>query len=120
MAGEKPEFGKRRPRPVITHRPKGDGANPVAAQKRSLAITLCVTGALALGTYEAVDWLDRKLNCEPDPNNPEELVCKHSSGSSYRRSRSSWRSSSYSSSSSTHGVSFGGFGHAGGSHSSGG
>jgi hypothetical protein len=76
----------------------------------------------SLGAYEVFDWIDRKLNCEADPANPDELICKdHSSGSSYRRSSSHWRSSSShdSSSSSAHGVSYGGFGHYG-FHSGGG
>lgn len=121
MTKDKTQPGKRRPRPVITHRPRVDGAVP-AGQKRSLAIALVVMGAVALGGYEAIDWLDRKLNCEPDPNNPDELICRHSSGSSYRRSSRSWHSSSssHSSSYSSHGVSFGGFGHSSGGHSGGG
>jgi uncharacterized membrane protein YgcG len=97
------------------------GETLASTRKRSLAVSLALTGALALGAYEAVDWIDRKLNCEPDPANPEELICKHRNGSSYHRSYSSGsHSSSGSGSSSTHGVSYGGFGHSGGSHSSGG
>ena len=118
------DFGKRAPLPVVIHKPATLGSAPLgpATQKRSLAISLAVMGALSLGTYEAIDWLDRKLNCEPDPAKPDELICKHHSGSSYRRS-SNWRWSSGSGSGggwhwssgggSTHGVSFGGFGHFG-------
>jgi hypothetical protein len=114
-------FGKRgHAPPVVTHRPRPPGAAPSAfGQKRSLAISLAIMGALSLGTYVAIDWLDKKLNCEPDPANPDELICKHhSSGTSYRRSRSSWRSSG--GSGSTHGLLFGGFGHSGGFHFGGG
>jgi hypothetical protein len=127
MADEKQkDFGKRAPLPVVVHKPKASGAKAAAAplfsgQKRSLAVSLALMGALALGAYEAIDWIDKKLNCEPDPANPEELICKHRNGSSYHRSYSSgWHSSSGSGSSSTHGVSYGGFGHSGGSHSGGG
>lgn len=126
MTEKKPkEPGKRPPRPVVTHKPAARGANAGLGQKRSLAVTLVIMGAVSLGAYEAFDWIDRKLNCEPDPANPEELICKHRSGSSYRRSSSSWSSShgsSYSSHSSysTHGLSFGGFGHSGSGHSGGG
>ena len=49
---------------------------------------------------------------EPDPNNPEQQICKHSNGSTSHSSRG-WHWSS-SSSGSTHGVSFGGFGHSSG------
>jgi hypothetical protein len=113
---ERKEFGKRGP-PVVLHKPKPPGAPPAEGRKRSLAVSLAVMGALSLGAYETFDWIDRKLNCEPDPANPEELICKHRSGTTYRRYRSSgWRWSSHSSSSSSHGFLFGGFGHAGGFH----
>jgi hypothetical protein len=126
MTQEKPkEFGKRGPPPVVVHKPKPPGAVSVSGQKRSLAVSLAIMGALSLGVYETFQWVDRKLNCEPDPAKPEELICKHRSGSTYRRSSGShWSSGSSgggshwfgsSSSSSTHGVSFGGFGHSGGS-----
>lgn len=94
-----------------------------AGQKRTLAVSLALMGALALGTYELADWLDKKMNCEPDPNKPDELICKNrSSGSSYHRSSGSgWHwSSGGSSSSSSHGFSFGGFGHSSGFHFGGG
>ncbi|PPD43559.1 MAG: hypothetical protein CTY15_09300 [Methylocystis sp.] len=125
MTEEKPKspekkFGKRSPPPVVTHKPKRPGAPPVGGQKRSLAISLAVMGSLALLGYEAIDWLDKKLNCEPDPANPEELICKHrgSGGSSYHRSRSSWYGGGGSGSS--HGSYFGGFGHSGGGYHFGG
>ncbi len=140
MTEEKPkEFGKRAP-PVVLHKPRptGSGGRPLASdkpkhvaeplekppagQKRSLAVLLIMIGALPIGAVVTIDWIDRKLNCEPDPANPEEQICKHSSGSTYRRS-SGWHWSSgfggssgshWSSGGSTHGVSFGGFGHSGG------
>jgi hypothetical protein len=121
MTDEKPKrLGKRGAPPVVTHRPGAVAAG--VAGKGSLARTLILAGAVSLGAYELVDWIDRKLNCEPDPANPDELICKnHNGGSSYRRSSSHWRSSSsHDSSSSTHGVSYGGFGHYGGFHSGGG
>lgn len=111
------KFGKRGAAPpVVTHRPKIPGEKPPARnQKRSLVVPLIALGALSLGTSIIIDWLDRKLNCAPDPNNPGELICKHRSGSTYRRSRSSrWHFSSGSHTSSSHGFSFGGFGHSGG------
>jgi hypothetical protein len=116
MTEETPKnFGKRGPPPVVVHKPKAPGETAFSGQKRSLAISLALMGALSLGTYEAIDWLDRKLNCEPDPANPEELICKHSGGgSTYRRSSGSWHWGG--GSGSTHGVSFGGFGHSGGFH----
>jgi hypothetical protein len=113
------DFGKRVPSPVVIQQAKAPSAPPSPERKRTLAVSLAVMGALSLSLYEAVDWIDKKLNCEPDPANPEELICKHGNGSTYHRSYSSgWHSSS--GSSSTHGVSYGGFGHAGGYHSSGG
>jgi hypothetical protein len=114
---QRKEFGRRGP-PVVLHRPKPPGSEPPAARKRSLAVSLAVMGALSLAAYETVDWIDRKLNCEPDPCNPEELICKRRSGTTYRRYRSSgWRWLSHSSgSSSSHGFFFGGFGHSGGYH----
>lgn len=114
-------FGKRVPAPpVVTHKPKPPGAAPSPlGQKRSLAVSLAIMGALSLGTYETIDWLDRKLNCEPDPAKPDELICKRSSTSGgYRRSRSSWHWAA--ASGATHGLSFGGFGHSGGFHFGGG
>jgi hypothetical protein len=139
MTEETPkEFGKRAP-PVVLRKPQSSGAGerpPLTPekrkriaeplkkpprQKRSLAVSLAVMGALSLGAYETYDWINRKLNCEPDPANPGEQICKNRSGSTYRRS-SNWHSSSgsggssssHSSGGSTHGVSFGGFGHSGG------
>jgi hypothetical protein len=137
MTEEKPkDFGRRAP-PVVLQKPKSPVENErpapeaerlkpaPAAQKRSLAVSLALMGALSLGAYETFDWIDKKLNCKPDPANPEEQICKHSNGSTYRRSSGSrWSSGSSSGSgshwfgssgsSSTHGVSFGGFGHSGG------
>lgn len=120
MTDEKPEeFGKSAPPPVVMHKPRPLGEQPATGQKRSLAISLVAMGALSLGAYEAIDWLDKKLNCEPDPANPDELICKHhSSSSSYRRSRGGWHWGG--GSGSTHGLSFGGFGHSGGFHFGGG
>lgn len=117
--GEEKEkkFGKRGGAPpVVTHRPKIPGEAPLARkQKRSLVVSLVAMGALSIGAYSGIEWLDKKLNCEPDPNNPEELICKHRSGSTYRRSRGGgWIFAASSHSSSSHGVSFGGFGHSGG------
>lgn len=117
--GEEKEkkFGKRGGAPpVVTHKPRIPGDKPPALkQKRSLVVSLVAMGALSIGAYSGIEWLDKKLNCEPDPNNPEELICKHRSGSTYRRSRGSgWSFSSGSHSSSSHGFSFGGFGHSGG------
>jgi uncharacterized membrane protein YgcG len=113
-------FGKRGAKPIVTRKPKTPAAGS-SGQKRTLAISLVAMGALSLGAYEAIDWLDRKLNCEPDPNKPEELICKHSSsGSSYRRSSSSGWHWSSGGGSSSHGFSFGGFGHSGGGFSFGG
>lgn len=117
MSGEKPKgFGKRGPPPVVTHKPKKLGEPDASGQKRSLAVSLAIMGGLTMGTFAAVDWLDKKLNCEPDPAKPDELVCKHSSnsGSTYRRSRGSWIWAA--GSGSRHGLSFGGFGHSGGFH----
>ncbi|QGM98627.1 hypothetical protein [Methylocystis parvus] len=117
MADEKPNsFGKRGPPPVVVHKPKPPG-EIISGQKRSLAVSLALMGAVTLGAYETFDWIDRKLNCEPDPAKPDELICKHSgshggSSSSYRRSGSAWHWGG--GSGSTHGVSFGGFGHSGG------
>lgn len=118
MADDKRKtFGKRGPAPVVARRPKAPGVAPPAGQKRSLAVSLVMMGALSLAAYETFGWIDRKLNCEPDPANPEELVCKHRSGSTYRRARrGGWRWSSESGSSTSHGFTFGGFGHAGGFH----
>lgn len=111
------QFGKRAPPPVVIHKPAA--SSDVMTRKRSLAISLALMGALSLGTYETIDWLDRKLNCEPDPAKPDELICKQRSGASYRRS-SSWSGSRSgggwhwsSGGGSSHGVSFGGFGHFG-------
>lgn len=118
MTDDKPKsFGKRGPQPVVVHKPRQPGDILLSGQKRSLAVSLALMGALTLGAYETVDWIDRKLNCEPDPAKPDELICKHGGGhggssSSYRRSSSGWRWGG--GSSSTHGVSFGGFGHSGG------
>lgn len=100
---------------VETHAPREPTGNKTPTRKRSLTISLIGVGAISLGVYGAVDWLDKKLNCEPDPNKPDELICKHSDGPTSRRSASSWRSSS----SSYHGLSFGGFGHSGSYHSGG-
>lgn len=108
-------FSKRGPPPLVIHKPKAPGEIVFSGQKRSLAVSLALMGALTLGAYEAFDWIDRKLNCEPDPANPDELICKHhssSGGSSYRRSSSGWHWGA--GAGSTHGVSFGGFGHSGG------
>lgn len=118
MAEEEPARLVKRAPPVVTHKPRAPGEALVYERKRSFVVSLVAVGALSLGAYEAVDWLDRKLNCEPDPANPDELICKHHSGSSYRRSSSSWHWGG--GSGSTHGVSFGGFGHAGGFHFGGG
>ncbi len=118
MTDEKPkDFGKRSPPPVVIQKPRQPG-EIISGQKRSLAVSLALMGAVTLGAYETFDWIDRKLNCEPDPANPEELICKHSSShggssSSYRRSSSAWHWGA-AGAGSTHGVSFGGFGHSGG------
>jgi hypothetical protein len=118
MTEEKPkEFGKRGPPPVVIHKPKAPGEILFSGQKRSLAVSLALMGALTLGAYETFDWIDRKLNCEPDPANPDELICKHhssSGGSSYRRSSSAWHWGGVGAAGSSHGASFGGFGHSGG------
>lgn len=111
------DFGKRGPKPVVLYKPKDKSVAGLATnRKRSLAVSLAVVGGLSLAAYETVDWIDRKLNCEPDPANPDELICKRHSGggsSSYRRS-SGWHWSGGGGSSSSHGLSFGGFGHSGG------
>ncbi|WP_424362047.1 hypothetical protein [Methylocystis parvus] len=118
MTEEKPkDFGKRGPPPVVIHKPKAPGEILFSGQKRSLAVSLALMGALTLGAYETFDWIDRKLNCEPDPANPDELICKHhssSGGSSYRRSSSAWHWGGVGAAGSSHGASFGGFGHSGG------
>jgi hypothetical protein len=120
MTEEEPKsFGKRGAPPVITHRP-GAGANGVIdADKITLAATLVFF--IGLGGAMVLDWIDRKLHCEDDPANSEQLICKEpGSGAIYHRSnKSSSSSSSHSASSSTEGVSFGGFGHYG-YHSGGG
>lgn len=119
MTEEKPkEFGKRGPPPVVIHKPKSPGEIVFSRQKRSLAVSLALMGAVALGAYETFDWIDRKLNCEPDPAKPDELICKHSSShggssSTYRRSSSAWHLG-VGAAGSSHGASFGGFGHSGG------
>lgn len=119
MTEEKPkEFGKRGPPPVVIHKPRAPGEIHFSGQKRSLAVSLALMGALTLGAYETFDWIDRKLNCEPDPANPDELICKHHSSSggssSYRRSSSGWHWGGVGAAGSSHGASFGGFGHSGG------
>lgn len=110
-AGDK--AGKRGPQPVVIRKPKPPIDELVSGRKRSLAVSMVLMGALTLGVYETFQWIDRKLNCEPDPANPDELICKHHSGSTYRSS-SGWHWSSGSRSSAAHGAAFGGFGHASG------
>lgn len=105
---------KRGAAPVVTLRRGPPPPDRIAPRSRSLGVRLVMFGAVALASYEIFSWIDTKLNCEPDPNNPDELICRHRNGSTYSRSRRwGWRSSS-SSSSSWHGLSFGGFGHYGG------
>lgn len=110
------DFGRRAP-PVVLQKskPPKNAAPPSAGapkQKRSLAVSLAVMGAVSLGAYGVYEWSERP-HCEPDPNNPEQQICRHSNGSTSHSSRG-WHWSS-GSSGSTHGVSFGGFGHSGGS-----
>jgi hypothetical protein len=121
------DFGKRVPPPVVLQKSEGarSGDGLSTTRKRSLAVSLALIGALSLGAYEIHDWIDSGRNCEPDPANPDELICKHGSGGggggSYRRSSRGWGwFSGYGGSSSTHGVSYGGFGKSGDYHSSGG
>ncbi|KAF2990163.1 hypothetical protein OGR47_11390 [Methylocystis sp. MJC1] len=114
MTQEAPkEFGRRAP-PVVLHRPKLPKEPPnqiLPQQKRSLAVSLAVVGAVSLGGYGLYEWSEGP-HCEPDPNNPDQQICRHSSGSTSHSSRGwHWLSGS---SASTHGVSFGGFGHSGG------
>lgn len=107
------EFGRRAP-PVVLHKPKlpKERPNPLLRQqKRSLAVSLAVVGAVSLGGYGLYEWSE-SAHCEADPNNPDQQICRHSNGSTSHSSRG-WHWSS-GSSGSTHGVSFGGFGHSGG------
>ncbi|WP_442753309.1 hypothetical protein ACNHKD_09845 [Methylocystis sp. JAN1] len=110
------DSGKRGPPPpVLVRKAKASGVTVFSGQKRSLAVSLALMGAVTLGAYETFNWIDRKLNCEPDPANPDELICKHGSshgGSTYRRSSSAWHWGA--GVGATHGASFGGFGHSGG------
>lgn len=114
-------FGQRGMPSTVSRAPPSETVG--AGRKRSLAVNLVVMGALALAAYETLDWIERKINCEPDPAKPEELVCKHRNGSSYRRSLGrSWRWSSRESaaSPSAAGADFGGFGKSGHAFSGGG
>jgi hypothetical protein len=135
MTEEKPrEFGRRAP-PIVLHKPTApaDGsplpidpetlryiAEPlkepplVSDQKRSLAVSLATMGAFALGAY-AIFGIGEKVHCEPDPNNPEKEICHRSSGWHWSSGSSGGGSHWSGGSSSTHGMSFGGFGHSGGS-----
>jgi hypothetical protein len=107
---------KRGAPPVVTLRKRPARKKAAGANPRAIASNIMLFGAVALASYGVSDWLDRKFNCEPDPNNPDELICKHRDGSTSHRSRSVWRWSgaSHDGASSAHGLSFGGFGHFGG------
>ncbi|BDV34882.1 hypothetical protein [Methylocystis iwaonis] len=110
--GTPKDFGRRAP-PVVLQKPKTskERPNPILPQrKRSLAVSLAVMGAVSLGGYGLYEWIESP-HCEPDPNNPDQQICRHSNGSTSHSSRG-WHWSS-GSSASTHGVSFGGFGHSG-------
>ena len=128
------EFGKRniKPPPIITHAPQGlaGGPNPLApTQMRTLAITLGLLGATAIGVFAAAQSQHRRENCAPrEGSNPEDPPCQSSGGSGGHGGSGSWSGSSgssghsaSSSSASGHGsASFGGFGHAGAGHGGGG
>jgi len=106
MTEEEPtSSGKRGAPPVITHRP---GAGAEQSGHRGVHWPHVVISTLiALIIYE-VFGLDHKSKCEPDPSNPEEMICKDRNGS-YSGGGGSEHSS----------VTYGGFGHYG-SYSGGG
>ncbi len=129
------EFGKRniKPPPVITHAPQGlaGGPDPLAPnQMRTLAITLGLLGATAIGVFAAAQAHNRRENCAPpDGSHPNDTQCQSSGSSGGHGGSGSWSGSSGYSDSSGHsgsspsghaGVSFGGFGHAGAAHGGGG
>ncbi|MGA8171408.1 MAG: hypothetical protein WB816_11360 [Methylocystis sp.] len=135
MDAPRKEFGKRaiKPPAVITHAPQGLGGGPAplaARQMRTLAITLGLVGATAIGVFAVAQAHNRRVNCAPpEGSNPNGQPCPSSSGSSGHGGSGFWsRSSGYSgpsgypgASSAAHGaVSFGGFGHAGAAHGGGG
>jgi hypothetical protein len=129
------EFGKRniKPPPVITHAPQGlaGGPDPLApTQMRTLAITLGLVGAAAIGVFAAAQAHNRRENCAPpEGSNPNGPACQSSGSSGGHGASGGWSKSSGYSESSGHsgsspsgrvGVSFGGFGHAGAAHGGGG
>jgi hypothetical protein len=128
------EFGKRnvKPPPVITHAPQGlaGGPDPLApTQMRTLAITLGLLGAAAIGAFAVAQAHHRRENCAPpEGSNPDGPPCQSSGSSGGHGGSGSWSGSSgssghsYSSSSASghESASFGGFGHAGAAHGGGG
>ena len=135
MATPRKEFGRRniKPPPVITHAPQGlaGGPNPLApTQMRTLAITLGLVGATAIGVFAAAQAHNRRENCAPpEGSNPNGPACQGSGSFSGHGGSGGWSGSSgYSGSSGRSGsspsgrasVSFGGFGHAGAGHGGGG
>jgi hypothetical protein len=142
MATPRKQFGKRgiKPPPVITHAPEGlaGGPTPLApTQMRTLAITLGLLGAAAIGVFAAAQAHNRRENCAPpEGSNPDGPPCQSSGSSSGHGGSSGWsgwsaysgssgnsESSGHSGSSSSgraSAVSFGGFGHAGAGHGGGG
>jgi hypothetical protein len=123
------EFGKRniKPPPVVTHTPRGlaGGPNPLApTQMRTLAITLGLLGATAIGAFAVMQAHHRRENCAPpEGSNPEGPPCQSSGSSGGHGGSGSWSGSSGHSDSSASGhesASFGGFGHASAAHGGGG
>lgn len=107
MTEEEPKsFGKRGAPPVITHRP-GAGAEQSGHQGVHWPHVV-ISALIALILYE-VFGLAHKSKCEPDPSDPEEMICEDRNGSYSSRGGGGDHSS----------VTFGGFGHYG-YHSGGG
>ena len=61
---------KRGAPPVVTLRKRPARKKATGANPRAIASNIMLFGAVALASYGVSDWLDRKFNCEPDPNNP--------------------------------------------------
>jgi hypothetical protein len=128
MPGETPQPPHKRGKapPVVTHAPDGFGdfARSSDWSKRTLVVTLLMTGALAAGVIALAE-SQRHRDCAPNAMAPD-YACANSSsrggsvGSSSSHAYSSGSSSHTSGSSSAHAASFGGFGGAGAGHGGGG
>jgi len=128
MPGERPQIPRKRGKapPVITHAPAGlgDFARSSDWSKRTLVVTLLMTGALAAGVIALAE-SQRHPDCERNATDPDHACANSSSrsgsgGSSSSHAYSSGSSSHSSGSSSSHAASFGGFGGAGAGHGGGG